>query len=138
MTELGDKIRKGIKIVKEQQENDSSSHKNPTPYEQSASSFNKRLPKMGSNAQEAIKTEGVDKNRIYILITHWTFITAIVMGIIGVVLIFIGGPNGKTSFSFFGQSFESVHVGIGAIFIAAVVVVVNMQRLFKSVDRTRK
>lgn len=80
----------------------------------------------------------LDENRLYILIANWTFVTAILIGVIGVVLILAGGSEGETSFTLFGQSFKSVNVGIGAIFIAVVMVVLNVRRLFKSVDRKRQ
>lgn len=77
----------------------------------------------------------IDRNRLFSSIAHWTFVTAILIGLIGVVLIAVGGPQGQTTLNLFGQQFQSVSVGIAAIFIAVVMVVLNIRRLLKSVDR---
>lgn len=101
---------------------------------------NEMMPPQFVESRNTRPTEpmAVDENRIYFLVTNWTFATAIILAIVGVALILVGGSaDGETSFTLFGQSFKSVNVGIGAIFIAVIMVVLNVRRLFNSVDRSR-
>jgi hypothetical protein len=42
--------------------------------------------------------------------------------------------SGETEFTFFGQSFKSTHIGIGALFICGVIIVLIVKRIFKSLD----
>jgi hypothetical protein len=50
------------------------------------------------------------------------------------VIAFGKDAAGDTQFTFFGQNFRSTHVGIAAVFIAGVVVVLTIRRVFKSLD----
>lgn len=77
----------------------------------------------------------IDRNRLFTLITNWTFFTGIAIGVIGLVLIVAGGPSGESTFNLFGQQFKSVNVGVAALFIAVVMIVLNIRRLLGSVDR---
>lgn len=70
-------------------------------------------------------------------ITHWTFITGIIIGIIGLVLV-IAGSTGYTSLSLFGQKIESTNVGIVAIFIGVVMIVLNIRRVLRPIEQMLK
>jgi hypothetical protein len=48
----------------------------------------------------------------------------------GIALVYLGS-RGATKIQFFGQSFDSTNVGIGAIFLGAVTVVIVLTRLMK-------
>ncbi len=74
------------------------------------------------------------KDRLLKLITQWTFFTGILISLIGLVFIF-AGPSGDTSFELFGNSFKSTHVGIAAIFIGVVMIVLNIRRILRVVER---
>lgn len=74
---------------------------------------------------------------IHNYILKGTFFAAILFAILGVVFI-IAGSTGETEFSFFGQSFKSTHVGIAAIFLASTIIVLNIRRVLRSIERTQR
>jgi len=45
------------------------------------------------------------------------------------------GATGDTEFSFFGQTFKSTNIGIAALFIGAVLFVLNFRRVLTSIER---
>jgi hypothetical protein len=67
------------------------------------------------------------------LVTRGSFWFGALVSFLGVVLVVVGA-TGDTSFSFFGQSFRSGNVGIAALFLGAVLVVLNIRRVLKSSD----
>ena len=71
------------------------------------------------------------------LLTHWSFIFGSLLSILGVTLVVIGA-TGDTEFNLFGQSFKSSNVGIAALFIGAVLVILNIRRLLTSYDKANK
>lgn len=75
-----------------------------------------------------------DTPPILSLITHWSFWFGVLLVLAGVVLV-LTGASGKTAFTFFGQSFESQNVAIPAFFLGAALVVLNVRRVLKSLDR---
>lgn len=68
------------------------------------------------------------------LITHWSFWFGVLLALLGVVLVIVGA-TGETDFVFFGQSFKSQNVAIASCFLGAVLVVLNVRRVLKSLDR---
>ena len=73
-------------------------------------------------------------SRLLTVITHWTFVSSILVSLVGVVILIVGGA-GVTTFSLFGQSFESTNVGIAAIFIGIVMVILNVRKILSIADR---
>jgi hypothetical protein len=67
------------------------------------------------------------------IIIYGTFIIGLSFALIGVWLVILGA-TGETEFSFFGQSFKSVNVGIGSVFIGGAIIVILIRRAFKSID----
>lgn len=63
-----------------------------------------------------------------------TVIGVFVLCVVLALIAFRKDASGDTQFTFFGQSFKSTHVGIAAVFIAGVVVVLTVKRVFKSLD----
>lgn len=63
-----------------------------------------------------------------------SLIAGVALSILGVVLVYIGA-TGNTELSFFGQTFKSANVGIGAFFLGAALIVLVVRRALKSVDR---
>lgn len=74
---------------------------------------------------------------LFHLLTHWSFIFGSLLSILGVVLVVVGA-TGDTEFNLFGQSFKSANVGVAALFIGAVLVILNVRRLLSSYDKTSK
>ena len=74
---------------------------------------------------------------ILLTIAVGTFLLALAIGFFGVVLIYLGS-TGETTFSFFGQTFESTNVGIGALFLAAALEVLVIIRMLKTVEHTTR
>lgn len=74
----------------------------------------------------------------HIKATKPIFLTAVIgvflLCVVLAVIAFRKDATGDTQFTFFGQSFKSTHVGIAAVFIAGVVVVLTIRRVFKSLD----
>jgi len=62
------------------------------------------------------------------VMTHWTFLTGILVSLVGVILVFLG-EQGDTGFELFGQTFESTSVGIAAIFIGVVMIILNIRKI---------
>lgn len=77
-----------------------------------------------------------DKHPLLTLVTHWSFWFGTLLAVLGVVLVAIGS-GGDTQFVFFGQSFKSQNVGIASFFLGAVLVVLNVRRILKSLDKTK-
>lgn len=73
-------------------------------------------------------------SRLLTVTTHWTFVSGILVSLVGVVVLILGG-TGVTTFSLFGQSFESTNVGIAAIFIGVVMVILNVRKILSIADR---
>jgi hypothetical protein len=69
------------------------------------------------------------------LMTICGVIVALAFGLLGVWLVSLGSA-GQTEFSFFGQTFKSANVGIGAIFIAGVTVVLVLLGVLRTVRHT--
>ncbi len=67
------------------------------------------------------------------IIIYGTFIIGLGFALIGVWLVVLGA-TGETEFSFFGQSFKSVNVGIASVFIGGAIIVILIRRAFKSID----
>jgi hypothetical protein len=67
------------------------------------------------------------------IIIYGTFFIGISFALIGVWLVYLGS-TGLTEFNLLGQSFKSVNVGIGAVFIGGVVVVFTLRRAFKTIE----
>lgn len=63
-----------------------------------------------------------------------TVIGVFILCVVLAVIAFRKDATGDTQFTFFGQSFKSTHIGIAAVFIAGVVVVLTIRRVFKSLD----
>lgn len=64
-----------------------------------------------------------------------SFVVALIIAAMGVYLVYLGA-SGDTEFSFFVQQFRSTNVGIAAIFIGAVLIVLNVRRTLTSFDKT--
>jgi hypothetical protein len=62
------------------------------------------------------------------------FVTGILFGLAGVVLVYLGA-TGETEFALFGQTFESTNAGVGALFISAVLVILLIRRTLGSMDK---
>jgi uncharacterized integral membrane protein len=77
-----------------------------------------------------------DAHPLLLLLTHWSFWFATLLAVLGVVLVVIGS-TGQTEFVFFGQAFKSQNVGIAAFFLVGVIVVLNVRRILKSLDRNK-
>ena len=75
-------------------------------------------------------THSKDVHLLFLVIAIGILIVGTVLAGMGVFLVYIGS-RGDTSISFFGQSFSSSNVGIGAIFIGATTIVVVLTRLLK-------
>ena len=52
----------------------------------------------------------------------------------GVVLVYLGAKGG-TSFKLFGNEFQSETVGAVGIFCGAVIIILNIRRIMKSLER---
>ena len=94
----------------------------------------------GTNHEEVSKvirelSQDNKKHGLFYLLTHWSFIFGSLLSILGVVLVIIGA-TGDTEFNLFGQSFKSANVGVAALFIGAVLVVLNVRRLLSSYDKS--
>jgi hypothetical protein len=77
-----------------------------------------------------------EKHPLLTLVTHWSFWFGTLLAVLGVILVAIGS-GGETQFVFFGQSFKSQNVGIASFFLGAALVVLNVRRILKSLDKTR-
>jgi hypothetical protein len=64
------------------------------------------------------------------IIAVGTLIFGAIIAGMGILLVY-RGSTGAATIRFFGQSFDSANVGIGAIFLGAVTVVVVLTRLMK-------
>jgi hypothetical protein len=64
------------------------------------------------------------------IIAVGTMIFGAIISGMGIVLVYLGS-KGVTKIQFFGQSFDSANVGIGAIFLGASTVVIVLTRLMK-------
>ena len=67
---------------------------------------------------------------VLIIIAVGTLIFGAIIAGMGIVLVYLGS-TGAARIRFFGQSFDSANVGIGAIFLGAVTVVIVLTRLMK-------
>jgi hypothetical protein len=93
----------------------------------------------GTNHDEVSKVardliQNHDKHPLLMLITHWSFWFGALLAGLGVVLVAIGS-RGETEFNFFGQSFRSQNVGVASFFLGATLVVLNVRRILKSLDK---
>lgn len=78
----------------------------------------------------------IDKSRHLLeRIAIASFFVGVVLAAMGVYLVYIGA-SGDTEFSYFGQKFRSTNAGIAAIFIGAVLIVLNVRRILTSFDKT--
>ena len=59
-----------------------------------------------------------------------------IFGGLGVVLVYLGA-KGQTHIQIFGASLETADVGVACIFLAAVMVILVIRRLLKSVESTK-
>jgi len=75
--------------------------------------------------------------RLLNVITHWTFISGVVICLIGAYFIRLGA-TGTTKVTLFGQTLESTNVGIAAVFIGAVLIVRNVRRILKVIESASK
>jgi len=71
-----------------------------------------------------------DVHRIFLVIAVGILIVGTLLAGMGIFLVRLGS-HGDTSIRFFGQSFNSSSVGIGAIFIGATTIVVVLTKLMK-------
>jgi hypothetical protein len=67
---------------------------------------------------------------VLIIVAVGTLIFGALIAGMGIVLVYLGS-TGEAQIHFFGQSFDSANVGIGAIFLGAVTVVIVLTRLMK-------
>ncbi|MHA2938956.1 hypothetical protein ACXJY6_11770 [Vibrio sp. RC27] len=67
------------------------------------------------------------------IIIYGAFFIGISFALIGVWLVYLGS-TGLTELNLLGQSFESVNVGIGAVFIGGVVVSLTLRRAFQTIE----
>ena len=93
----------------------------------------------GTNHDEVSKVarklmQDHEKHPLLTLLTHWSFWFGALLAVLGVVLVVIGS-GGETEFVFFGQSFKSQNVGIASFFLGAALVVLNVRRILKSLDK---
>lgn len=70
---------------------------------------------------------------LIITIVIGIIIVGLSFGLFGIWLVYLGS-TGETEFRLLGQSFKSSNIGIGAIFIGAVIVVMTLKRAFKTID----
>jgi hypothetical protein len=62
-----------------------------------------------------------------------TIVLGGLFGVLGVLLVYLGA-KGNSHIALFGQSIETADVGVASLFIAAVLVVVTLRRVLKSID----
>ena len=67
------------------------------------------------------------------IIIYGAFFIGISFALIGVWLVYLGF-TGLTEFNLLGQSFKSVNVGIGGVFIGGVVVSLTLRRAFQTIE----
>ncbi|MGH8498090.1 MAG: hypothetical protein ACRERV_04685 [Methylococcales bacterium] len=63
------------------------------------------------------------------------FFVGLLIATLGVYMVYLGNA-GNTEFTFFGQTFKSMNVGIAAIFIGAAMIVLVSGRVLKTIDKT--
>lgn len=102
----------------------------------------KRVQVQGADHTEVSKvardlSSDNDHKSLFRLIANGTFWIGALLAVLGVVLVIVGA-GGDTSFSFFGQSFRSQNVGIAAFFLGASLIVLNIRRLLRSIDRAHR
>ena len=130
------KIKRAVKIAKGYQaESNTSPAREPTPYQRFIDGFTKLLRK--SNPHSGPKVSSYNKFRLHTILTYGTFITGIIFGLLGVILVSLSSSNERSEFSFFGQTFKSSNIGIGVIFIAAAMIFLIVRRLLSSVDKQK-
>lgn len=64
-------------------------------------------------------------------LARYSFIAAILIAILGVVLIYIG-DSGEGLIEIFGQSITTSSVGFGALFLSVVLLIVNIRLILRS------
>lgn len=83
---------------------------------------------------DSVKVQS-QRTRLLHLITNWTFVTGIVVSLLGVLLIIVGGARADSSVSLFGQRITTTNVGVSTVFIGVVMIVSNIRRVLKSFDK---
>jgi len=68
---------------------------------------------------------------LYMPIAIGVFLLSAILGIFGVVLVYLGA-KGDTQITLFGQSMSTADVGVASIFICAVMVILVIRALLKS------
>jgi hypothetical protein len=63
-----------------------------------------------------------------------SFIVGAFLAALGVILVYLGS-TGDTEFNLFGQTFKSQSVGVAAIFIGAVLIVLNIRRMLNAIKK---
>ena len=71
-----------------------------------------------------------------VLLAVICIVAAIIFAILGVVLVLEGGETGTSDISIFGQEIKTSSVGVACIGIAAVVLVMTVRRIVKTLEIT--
>jgi CHASE3 domain sensor protein len=101
---------------------------------------------MESNELQEIRedTDGGKRSRVetsdvvfarllYMPIAIGTMLLGAILGGLGVVLVYLGA-KGQTHMALFGANLETADVGVASMFLAVVMVILVLRRLFKSVE----
>jgi hypothetical protein len=75
-----------------------------------------------------------ERHRILERIAVASFVTGILLALLGVYLVYLGA-TGEATIELLGQKINTTNVGIGAIFIAAVLIIFNLRRILTSFDK---
>ena len=74
---------------------------------------------------------GPVEHAVLVRVTSLTFLAGVVLAILGVVLI-IFGDHGASELSLFGAQIKTGSIGVAAIFIGAVLIILNTRALLKA------
>lgn len=69
-------------------------------------------------------------HQLLLMITKYTFATGIVFAFIGIVLLVLEG-TGQNSIDLFGTDISTKNAGLGAMFMAVVMIMTTMKRILK-------
>lgn len=75
-----------------------------------------------------------EKHRILERIALASFVTGILLALIGAYLVYLGA-TGDTTIELMGQELNTTNVGVASIFIAAVLIIFNLRRIMASFDK---